>query len=249
MKLPTIFATTISTIVVTALAAITPASPAKADIFSGSSSGTWGDPVALGASNPTPVFSGSGTNVFSWGDPSTFGTGQNKLFFAGNTSFVTETHSLFRVGDLTYFNGSVIPGTNVDFVPLNILLNFSNIPDQTFSFDFQLVSRPNQGTPQESADSVFILDDPGRRSFFLADKEFTLELTGFSQDGGSSNLKEFRVLEGAQTTAALYGKISQVKPSDPGNPPEKVPEPGTLAGISLLGGYVILRKKSSPANK
>lgn len=242
MKLPTVLATTLSTVAITALTATTLASPAKAIIFSGSSSGMWGTPVALPASNPTPVFTGVGTNEFSWGDQSIFGTGQNKLTFAGNTSFATNTSSLFRVGNLTYFNGSVVPGTNVDFVPLNILLNFSSIPDQTFSFDFQLVSRPNEGTPEESADSVFILDDPGKRSFFLAGKEYTLELTGFSQDEGASSVKEFRVLEGSQTTAAVFGKISEVKQPDP-EIPAKVPEPSTVAATSLLGIYLICRKK------
>jgi hypothetical protein len=43
-------------------------------------------------------------------------------------------------------------------------------------------------------------------------------------------------IEGAKTTAAIYGRITFVPPA------EKVAEPGFVAGLSLLGVDVLTRK-------
>ena len=73
--------------------------------------------------------------------------------------------------------------------------------------------------------------------FFSMVKEYTIELTGFSQDNGLTSTNEFRVLEEEETTAAIYARIST-----PPKPAKKVPEPGAIAGLSLLGVYLISRK-------
>jgi hypothetical protein len=143
MKLSSVFVTSLS-VAVSALTALGFSSQAQALTFSGISSGAWGEPTP-GGINTSPFYSGVGTNSFRWGDPDDFGTGPNQLTFSGD-SFSTKIGSLFKIGDLTYFNGKVTPNTSVDFVPLNLHVSFSDRPDRSnvsevFNFGFQLVWR------------------------------------------------------------------------------------------------------------
>jgi hypothetical protein len=240
MKLSSVFFTTLS-VAVTALTALGFSGQAQALTFSGKSSGVWGEPIP-GGINTNPIFSGVGTNSFKWGDADNFGTGQNQLTFNGN-SFSRKMGSLFKIGDLTYFNGSVTPNTSVDFVPLNLHVSFGdrfNV-SEVFNFDFHLVNTPNNSTnPVDNADSVYVGKNFGNRNFTFADKKYTLELTGFREKGSTTDVSEFRVIEGKKTTAAIFAKITQVPPDS-----KTIPEPGTIAGLSLLSIYLISRRKSS----
>lgn len=218
-------------------------SPTLAQTFEGSASGTFGTPDP--GSNANPVFSGVGTNTFTWGDPGLFGVGANELIFDGNP-FDTTLNSLFAVGDLTYFNGTTLLGTTVETVPLNVSLNFTTPSgvNETFSFDFDLVSTPNTGTPEENADFVFPINQTPTQSFNIAGVDYTLQLFGFSQDGGATVTDEFRVLEGATTTAELYGRLTVA-------PVTGVPEPTSALGIlalGALGGSSWLKHQSQKKN-
>ena len=207
---------------------------AQALTFVGSSSGTWGTPAP--GTNPDAVFSGVGTNKFTWGDPFGFEVG-NQLIFKGNT-FFTGVNALFQVGSLTYFNSTTLIGTTVDSVPLDIKLAFTSPSslNEVFEFNFDLISTLNTDNPEESADFVFPISSFGDRSFNIGGVNYTLELTGFSQDGGATTVSEFHVLEGARTTAAIFGKITV--------DPRTVPEPATLGGLGLLGIYFIARRRT-----
>lgn len=239
MKLSSVFVTTLS-VAVTALTALGFSSQAQALTFSGNSSGAWGEPTP-GGMNTNPKYSPPGSNLFSWGDPDDFGTGPNQLTFAGNT-FSSEMGSLFKIGDLTYFNGSVTPGTSVDFVPLNLHVSFGDRLNvsEVFDFNFQLVNTPNDSPiAADNADFVYVGKNFGNRNFTFADKKYTLELTSFREKGSTTDVSEFRVLEGEKTTAAIFAKITEVPPA------KTIPEPGTVAGLSLLGIYLISRRKSA----
>lgn len=223
-----------------AIATISQATPSTAQTFSGTSSGTFGTPNP--GANTNPVFSGVGTNTFTWGAP--FGTPANELSFTGS-SFSGELNSLFAVGNLSYFNGTVSTDTLVDAVPLDIALDFGQ-PDsasQVFRFDFNLFSTLNTGTPEENADFVTPINSFGDRSITFGGTEYTLQLTGFSQDGGNTIVDRFNVLENERTTAAIYGKIT-TKP---------VPEPSSVLGILALGalggGSLLKRNRQKKAVK
>ncbi len=243
MKLSLFFATAISSFFVGATTALGFSDQAHALTFSGISgisSGIWGEPTP-GSTNTNPIYTGLGSNAFTWGDPNvclpssntTSGctiTGSNKLTFNGN-SFPTDINSVFKIGDLTYFNGTVLKGTSVESVPLN--LNVSLSPpvgiSQDFDFNLRLVNTPNGAiNPEDNADFVFIDTNLSNRSFIFEGNEYTLELTGFNPDIGQIDIK---ALEGATTKTAIYAKI------------KNIPEPATLAGLSLLGMYLISRKK------
>lgn len=240
MKLSSAFVTTLS-VAVTALTALGFSSQAQALTFSGNSSGAWGEPTP-GGINTNPVYSGVGTNSFRWGDPDDFGTGPNQLTFSGD-SFSSEIGSLFKIGDLTYFNGSVTPNTSVDFVPLNLHVSFGDRPNlsEVFNFNFQLVNTPNDSAtnPADNADFVYVGKNFGNRNFTFADKQYTLSLTGFRETGSTTDVSDFRVLEGERTTAGIFAQITEVPPA------KTIPEPGTIAGLSLLGIYLISRRKSA----
>jgi hypothetical protein len=243
MKLNPIFATVLSTLTFSAVA-VSFSGQVQALSFAGSSSGAWGIPDP-GTSNIDPVYTGVGTNKFTWGlplpDNKNFGTPANSLTFNG-TSFKTDFDSLFKIGDLTYFNGTVPLYTNVEKVPLNLRVSFQNPSkiDEVFDYNFNLKNTRNDSpNPEDNADFVFPSPAAANRSFAYNGNEYTLELTGFSQDEGATSAKEFRVLEGATTTAAIYGKITSAR--------RKVPEPHLILGLCAMGGYMFARRKNLSA--
>ncbi len=240
------FLITVKALALSTIAVFSFISQAQAQTFTGNSSGTWGNPTV--GNNDAPNYSGVGTDTFSWGDPADYGTGANVLSFTGN-SIATPIDSIFKVGDLTYFNGSVGLGTNVDFVPLNVLLNLQNPAiDESFAFNFELVSTPNTGSKEENADFVDVVNNISDRTFKSGKEDYTLKLTGFSQDSGATSIQQFRVLEGEKTTAAIFGKIVHVLPTDP-TLPTKVPESTNLVGVSLLGIYLLRKRHASGVRK
>ena len=218
------------------------ATPSFAQTFSGDTSGTFGTPNP--GSNANSVFSGVGTDTFTFGDSTGFGTGSNQYRYTG-TSFSTNLDSLFQVGTFTYYNGTTFLGTTIDYVPINISLQFTAPAgvSQAFSFNLQNNSTPNTGTPEENADFVYPIDNIASQSFTIGTNSYTLALSGFSRDGGVTTVNEFRVLEGESTTAGLFGRITTVEP---------VPEPKSMLGIlafGALGGGSLLKRKRQQMNK
>ncbi|GGA22585.1 choice-of-anchor K domain-containing protein [Okeania sp. KiyG1] len=176
--------------------------------FEGFFNGKWGEPIP-GESNSSPVFAGVETHSFKWGEAD-FGTYPNELSFVINP-FSTQLNRRFKVGDLTYFNGTVRTGTEVESVPLDIELELYDPTRRTesFEFDFDIVTTPNTGTPEENADSVFPVSRISDGSFRYQGEDYTIRLLGFSQDNGQTITEEFRVLEDARTTAGLYARIER----------------------------------------
>ncbi|MEH2056373.1 MAG: choice-of-anchor K domain-containing protein [Nostoc sp.] len=236
MKLNFVFATAISSFFVSATTGLGFSGQADALTFSGISSGTWGVPTP-GSVDTNPVYTGVGSNLFTWGDPNICPytligctvTGSNKLTFNGN-SFSADINSVFKIAELTYFNGTVIQGTSVQYVPLNLNVSFGPPvgTSQVFDFNLLLVNTPNDSTdPETNADFVFIDPSLSNQSFTFQGNKYTLELTGFNPNVPQMNIK---ALEGGTTTTAIYAEI------------KNIPEPSLVAGLSLLGLYLISRK-------
>jgi hypothetical protein len=235
----------LSAIAFVAVTAVTFSGQAKAITIAGSSSGTWINPEA-GPDNPYPVFSGVGTNIFQWGDPNGFETGSNELSFSGN-SFSTTNDSLFKLGDLTYFNGTTLEGSQVDSVSLETTVSITvpSLLDQNFTSKLNIFTTLNTGDPQLDADSIFFPNSFSNPIFNLNGTQTKIEIVGFSKDGGTTTLSELRVLEGNRDQASIYAKFVTV------------PEP-SYTGVHLLvfsslgGAYVLkhkLRQKKLVANK
>ncbi|BAY83760.1 peptidase-like protein [Calothrix parasitica NIES-267] len=224
-----------------ALSAIGFSGKAEAATFSGSVAGSWLKPTT-GAINDNPTYSGIGEEVFTWGDPTLFkGASANQLVFEGN-SFSTDAGSLFKIGDLTYRNGTVLLGTSVDSVPLKLNLSFDQLTEveQNFEYQFNLINTPNLSTnPELNADFLVVTEQDAKHTFMHDGNAYTLSLTGFSQDNGETQVSEFRVLEGEKTKAAIFGKIDKVTFSK-----KEVPEPGFPLALSVVGIYLIYRRKA-----
>ncbi|MEH2285966.1 choice-of-anchor K domain-containing protein [Nostoc sp.] len=234
MKLSFVLATAISSLVVSSTTGFAFSGQAQALTFSGISSATWGNPTP-GITDKNPIYTGVGSSTFTWGKANFSSGFPNKLTFNG-TSFSTDTNSVFKIADLTYFNGSIVPDTGIKFVPLNLNVSFSPPlgSSQVFDFNLRLVNTLNDPKdPEKSADLVFLDTNLSNRSFTFGSNKYTLELTGFNLDGRQKNIK---ALEEHTITTAIYAKI------------KTTPEPAPLAGLSLLGIYLISRKNSWKKN-
>ncbi|NMF62386.1 choice-of-anchor K domain-containing protein [Brasilonema octagenarum] len=250
MKLSSVFAAALSTFAVTLITALGFSNQAQGLTILGNSSGIWGTPDP--GSNTDPVFSGVGMNSFTWGRPhpddfeNNYGTPANQLTFTGNPFWADDVGSLFKVGDLEYYNGKVEESTSVDSVPLNLTLSFTNPGTfrEVFNFGFQLVNTPNLGqNPEDDADIVYIKDNFSTRSFNFEGNEYQLNLIGFSQNGGNTPVNKFSVLEGDRTTAGIYARMTRITPA------KQTPEPAGIVGLSVLGIYLVTHKKSLGVKK
>jgi hypothetical protein len=234
MKLSCVLATAISSFFVSLTTGLSFSGQAQALTFSGISSATWGNPTP-GSSDTNPIYTGVGSNTFTWGQANLPPGLPNKLISNG-TSFSADINSVFKIADLTYFNGKIGTDTGVEFVPLNLNVSFSPPvgTSQVFDFNLRLVNTLNDPKdPEKSADLVFLDTNLSNRSFSFGSNKYTLELIGFNLDGRQISIK---ALEEATTTTAIYAKI------------KTIPEPASVVGLSLLGIYLISGKNSSKKN-
>jgi len=200
------------------------AASASATVVDGSTSGVFVNPAPNGA-----FVQGVGTDDFKFGQP--FGGPASELIFAGDSFAGAPLETPFRVGTLTYKNGQVVAGTEATAVDLSLTLNFTNpalgaVPN---AFTLDLVSTPNVGTPQDSADYVFFPTSFGSNTFDIGGTLYTVRLTGFSNITGNgfldSNGSRLHVLEGGVASADLYAEVTSQTAA---------PEPATW-GLLLLG--------------
>ncbi|MEH2183713.1 choice-of-anchor K domain-containing protein [Nostoc sp.] len=234
MKLSFVLATAISSFFVSSTMGFAFSGQAQALTFSGTSSATWGNPTP-GINDTNPIYTGVGSNTFTWGKANLSSGFPNKLTFNG-TSFAADINSVFKIADLSYFNGKVLTDSGIEFVPLNINVSFSPPVEtsQVFDFNLHLVNTLNDPKdPEKSADLVFLDTTLSNRSFTFGNNKYTLELIGFNADNRQISIK---ALEETTTTTAIYAKI------------KTIPESSPLAGLSLLGIYLISRKNSWKKN-
>lgn len=216
-------------IVLAAAGAFAFASVQAADV-EGSTSGVWVNPLP-----GTATVTGVGTSTFTWGDSSAFGSPPNSLSFTGG-AFSSAFETKFKVGTISYFNGTTALGTTADSVDLGLTLNFTSpaLGGVVGNYGFLLTTTPNVGTPDENADFVSLPSLFSETSFLIGGTEYRVKLTGFENVVGDgflvSSATEFHVREGGTASADLYAVVTTASP---------VPEPETyalmLTGLGLLG--------------
>jgi hypothetical protein len=213
--------------------------------FDGTSSGIFLGPT--GAANL--VSSGVGKSSFSWG----LGVASpaNSLSFLSKTLDGAVANTPFSIGTLSYFNGSVLNGTEAYSVGLRTKLNFSG-HTESFDYGFKLINTPNTGSAPQNADYVMLSSSIPSSSFTIDGIDYALNLAfGSVTGGGFSQVNRFFVLEGGSASADLVGSITvkTTQTGPPTNPPAVVPEPSTiLAGISA-GGLILaflVRRSRNP---
>ena len=181
---------------------------------------TWGwtmKPATVGNSagtflNPSPTCppatcSGLGTNSVQWGlgNP-------GSLSFAA-VAFAPNADDLFKVGTLTFHNGTTQAGSELSAVDLDIKLDFTNVAEvnKTYHTQLAITNTPNTADPQASADFV----------------AFT--------SGGFTN--SFRVLEQQSASADLMAKLSPKLQLVPGIASAADKDPGVPILPPTVVGY------------
>jgi hypothetical protein len=206
----------------------------------GASSVTFTHPAQL---DSNAVYSGVNTNSFTWGDASVSNVGQNNLTFVGN-NFSSSFNTAFKLGTITYFNGTTALNSNLKQIDLTSRLAFSQpagLPAVNSSFTLGLNSTPNTSDPVASADFVNFNNTTSSSRFVINGNTYTVKITGFQNVVGDgflqSSATEFHVMEGKRASADLYGSVVLAAP---------VPEPETyammLAGLGMLGFFARRRK-------
>lgn len=225
---------------------------AQAVTFSGSSSGQWGMPENPSGSTVISNQNGGTNNRLSWGRTDACGGGctafNNYVQYDG-LGFNTEVGSLFNLGDLSYRNGSTWDTFDGSF-PLSIALSFNNpiSSNQVFNYSFNIFNTPNStGNAVLDGDKLqFSGGTLSQNSFNYNGRSYALEILGFSSDGGQTLVNQFNSPEGTVAYASLYGKLRDVTPE----PPQGVPEPGTVAALSVVAvGLLARRRRNSKSSK
>ncbi len=208
--------------------------------FQGTAVGSW---VNVVSTDGTDIYSvanndAGATATFNWGTPATT-TFNNQFTFNGvgsdglpNWEAIAEAP--FKLGDFTYRNGSTYYSTGIDGVSLNVLLTIvdpAGLGANNYLFNYSIVNTENTtGDPVLDGDIVKILGQPSPTTFMYAGNEYTLDILGFSSDGGATIRTDFSSPEGATADAALYARITEDI--------HGIPEVGStllLLGLALLG--------------
>jgi len=220
---------------------------ANADPFTMNSSlGVWASIVPPGSAT------GVGTSQIRWGTPAG-GSGQSGYDYdaAAPPPVALNTEVLFLVGTFVHHNqpvtGDSITGATLD-ITLDMTFGSTSVIE-TFAYNFQHVETPNsipcQFGPADGAtntvpcdDRVSILNSIPDQTFTVGGTTYTLDLIGFSQDGGATVSNKFFTTEEQNNYAGLYAEVTS-------NFTPTVPEPSSVVLlITVIGaGLACTRKR------
>ena len=185
--------------------------------------------------------------IFRWGLP--VNNSDNQFIFNGKgdafrPGWIAEIGDPFLIGNFSYQNEQTVLSSTVNSVDLSIALNLSSpagLDVDAFLFEYSFFINNTPNTTSDfllDADIVTITTASSPAIFNYLGTDYTLEVLGFSTDGGKSMITNFTNPEGLNKWAGVYGHISETAP---------VPEPATifLLGVGLAGiaGFRIKSKK------
>jgi hypothetical protein len=227
--------------------------------------GNWQNATPSNANclNTDPTVSTAGaTHSVNWGvaangGSSTNCTPQSGYDFQGLATTGYTPSGLVAVGTFTHRNQPVF-GPSIDGVQLNFaLIANDGSGAQTIShvFDFVHDETDNGANPcpynpnnslGECSDRV-TLDAGFTSSLTLNGLFYSLQVLGFSVDGGTTIATDFVTLEGSNNNASIYARLVQVGGDCDGSNCNPVPAPGLawLTGVGLLFAGLRVRARSS----
>lgn len=160
-------------------------------------------------------------SMFSWGEglaptylPSTVG-------FEGASFSGVEPGEVFKVGDITYFNGTISGGTGAEAVAFEVEIGFNNDRSVKFQIPVELVNVPNGGEgtlPEDAADYLRIPNDGIVQDIRLYGEDYRVAIAfgGSTETGGETSLTEFHVWEDNTATAEVFAAILEQNASTNG---------------------------------
>lgn len=204
--------------------------------FTGNANGLFGVPTP---SDGGVVFDGVGTNRFLTGTPLEPRFTEN-IYTVSGSAFDVSEGTQFALADLSFLNGVAEEGSVVSSVPIDISVSFDGpIPfTETFNYAFEFDFTPNTtGDPILDGDSLIFNRGISDTTFVLGNQVFTLELLGFSDDGGATIARVFAFPEDIITETQLFAQFITLSPT------ADVPEPATLLGSIAAGLVGIILKR------
>ncbi|BCU75931.1 choice-of-anchor K domain-containing protein [Luteolibacter sp. LG18] len=183
----------------------------------------------------------AGSAAFQWGKASSSSSyaHPSALWFSPAEVSNVSPEQVFKIADLYYRNGTIVTNTGATSVELTLQLAFSNpsgLSDVTTTFSMDLINTPNGSDPAASADIVKLGNPASALTFTDAQGNTYYLNLSFRPDANTmgntlSSADEFRVYEGTQGKAELWGQFSTTPAAT-----TPVPEPSA----ALLGGLATL---------
>ena len=216
-------------------------------------SASWENVVGVG---PVTVDNSNTTAPsMRWGDPAT-GSGQSGYDFAlvgaPITVDVPPNSGAFSLGTFAHVNQPIFAGTGVlatATLALDAAIEIAGMPQGVFSFNFDFMHEetPNGADPcadggangvgvndNGCADIVTVTTSSLSENFIVDGLVYTINVLGFSTDGGATISSIFRTRESAINLADIYASVSVAE----------IPVPGALPLLlSGLAGFAAMRRR------
>lgn len=161
----------------------------------------------------TNLIAGLKLPLFKWGS-ALLGSKQNQLEFAGDSFTRVAPDQEFKLGTLSYYNGTTAAGTNATSVQFATALDLTTPGvKETLNFTFKLLSTSNLGHDADvDADYVWIPSVKTNFQTTIKGKKFALVLRfGEHSQNGFTTIDTFHAHEGKTLSGTIYGRLTEVQ--------------------------------------